>query len=135
MENVIAPPKQKLPSAGNKKTTAINSPTSAASPKSDDKLERPPNTDEQAIENGSLYSKNDDDLAKSAPNSPFASSAIGSPSGDSADSNFRKTNNEDRSMHVQETTQERRRYGFTFYASVSMYWLVAYLTPKLVRYP
>ncbi|CAJ1971646.1 unnamed protein product [Sphenostylis stenocarpa] len=126
VQNTIAPPKQKLPSAVNTKdvnakdvsnevvnTEAVNikavntdSPTFAASPKSDDKSEKPQTTNEQGVGNGSVYNKSEDGSAKSAPNSPFAGSAIGSPHGDFADSDFRKTAGEDSSPRDQDPIQE-----------------------------
>ncbi|KAG2390619.1 hypothetical protein LR48_Vigan338s001400 [Vigna angularis] len=129
VQNTIAPPKQKLPSAVNTKavntkavnteaantkavnTEAVNtdSPTFAASPRSDDKSEKPQTTNEQ-VGNGSVYNKSEDGSAKSAPSSPFASSAIGSPHGDFADSDFRKTTGEDSSPRdhtIQESQSDR----------------------------
>ena len=121
VQNIIAPPKQKLLSAVNTKalntealnTEAVNtdSPTFAASPKSDDKSKKPQTTNEQGVGNGSVYNKSEDGSVKSAPNSPFASSAIGSPHGD-FDSNIRKTAGEDSSPRDQDTIQETQRYGF-----------------------
>ncbi|KAG4952754.1 hypothetical protein GYH30_038582 [Glycine max] len=125
VQNIIVPPKQKLPSAVNTKavnveavnteavnveavnTEAVNtdSPTFAASPKSDDKSEKPRTTNEQGVGNGSVYNKSEDGSVKSAPNSPFASSAIGSPHGD-FDSDIRKTAGEDSSLRDQDTIQE-----------------------------
>ncbi|KHN29882.1 epidermal growth factor receptor substrate 15-like 1 [Glycine soja] len=115
VQNIIAPPKQKLLSAVNTKalntealnTEAVNtdSPTFAASPKSDDKSKKPQTTNEQGVGNGSVYNKSEDGSVKSAPNSPFASSAIGSPHGD-FDSNIRKTAGEDSSPRDQDTIQE-----------------------------
>ncbi|RDX72134.1 hypothetical protein CR513_48424, partial [Mucuna pruriens] len=111
VQNIIAPPKQKLPSAVNTKAVnteavTIDSPTFAASPTSDDKSEKPQTTNEQGVDNGSVYNKSEDGSAKSAPNSPFASSAIGSPHGDFADSDIRKTAGEDSSPRDQDTIQE-----------------------------
>ncbi|KAJ1415631.1 EH domain [Sesbania bispinosa] len=133
VQNIIAPPKQKLPSAVNKKdldtssptfvaspksddkseklqTTENNkaldtdSPTFAASPKSDDKSEKPQTTNEKGVGNGSV--KSEDGSAKSAPNSPFASSAIGSPHRDFADSDIRKIAGEDSSPRDQDFIKE-----------------------------
>lgn len=111
VQNIIAPPKQKLPSAVNTKamdtkTMNTDSPTFAASPKSDDKSEKPQTTDEQGVGNGPVHNKSEDDSAKSAPNSPFASSAVGSPHRDFADSDISKTAGEDSSPHDQETLHE-----------------------------
>lgn len=127
VQNIIAPPKQKLPSSANKEavnteaankeavnTETINtdSPTFAASPKNDDKSEKPQTTNEQGVENGSIHNKTEDESAKSAPNSPFASSAIGSPHGDFADSDIRKTAVEDSSPRDQDTIHETQSdYG------------------------
>jgi len=129
VQNTIAPPKQKLTSAVNTKavntepvnTEAVNtdSPTFAASPKSDDKSEKPQTTtNEQGIGNGSAYDKIEDGSVKSAPNSPFAGSAIGSPHGDFADSDFRKTAGEDSSPR-DHTIQETQRLVFKIFTPVS----------------
>ncbi|QCE01905.1 epidermal growth factor receptor substrate 15 [Vigna unguiculata] len=124
VQNTIAPPKQKLPKAVNTEaanteaantkavnTEAVNidSPTFAASPRSDDKSEKPQTTNEQ-VGNGSVYNKSEDGSAKSAPSSPFAGSAIGSPHGDFSDSDFRKTTGEDSSPRdhtIQEPQSDR----------------------------
>jgi len=129
VQNTIAPPKQKLPSAVNTKAVntetvnkeAVNpdSPAFAASPKSDDKSEKPQTTtNEQGIGNGSVYNKSEDGSAKSAPNSPFAGSAIGSPQGDFADSDFRKTAGEDSSPR-DHNIQETQRLVFKIFTLVS----------------
>ncbi|KAK7371780.1 hypothetical protein VNO80_05145 [Phaseolus coccineus] len=128
VQNTMAPPKQKLPSAVNTKavnTEAVNtdSPAFAASPKSDDKSEKPQTTtNEQGIGNGSVYNKSEDGSAKSAPNSPFAGSAIGSPHGDFADSDFRKTAGEDsspRDHNIQETQSDRGGVKSVFFGDKS----------------
>ncbi|KAI4297877.1 hypothetical protein L6164_037738 [Bauhinia variegata] len=105
VQNILAPPKEKLPLTSNRKA-AIDSPTSAASHKSDDKSEKPQNTDEQAVENGSAYNKSEDESTKNAPNSPFERSATKSHSRDFAESNVGKTTNENSSPHDHEITQE-----------------------------
>ncbi|XP_027329528.1 epidermal growth factor receptor substrate 15-like 1 isoform X2 [Abrus precatorius] len=106
VQNIIVPPKQKLPSAANTKTMDIDSPTFAASPKSDDRSENPQTANEQGVDNGTVHNKSEDGSAKSAPNSPFASSAIGSPHRDFADSDIRKIVGEDSSPRDQDTIQE-----------------------------
>lgn len=109
VQNIIAPPKQKLPSAVNRKASNLDSPTSAASPKNDEKSEKPQTTDEQEVSNGSVDNKSEDGSAKSAPNSPFARSAIASPHRDFADSDIRKTVSEDSSPRNHDTAQEIQR--------------------------
>ncbi|CAL5190902.1 unnamed protein product [Lathyrus oleraceus] len=107
VQNTIAPPKQKLPKAVNTKALDIESPKLAASPKSDDdKSEKPQTTNEQGVDNGSPFNKSDDGSAKSAPNSPFASSTIGSPHRDFVDSDIRKNSGEDSSPRNQDAVQE-----------------------------
>ncbi|KAK7386082.1 hypothetical protein VNO78_32171 [Psophocarpus tetragonolobus] len=111
VQNIIAPPKHKLASAVsteavNTEAVSTDSPTFAASPKSGDKSEKPQTTNEQGVGNGSVYNKSEDGSVKSAPNSPFASSAIGSPHGDFADSDIRKTAGEDSSPRDRDTIQE-----------------------------
>ncbi|WJX65149.1 hypothetical protein P8452_49841 [Trifolium repens] len=129
VQNTIAPPKQKLPKAvntkaldidspkfvaspnsddkaGNTKALDIDSPKFVASPKSDDKSEKPQTTNEQEVGNGSVSNKSDNGSAKSAPNSPFASSTIGSPHRDFVDSDIRKTSGEDNSPRNQYAAQE-----------------------------
>lgn len=106
VQNTIAPPKQKQPKAVNAKALDVDSPKFVASPKSDDKSEKPQTTNEQGVGNGSVYNKSDDGSAKSAPNSPFASSTIGSPHRDFVDSDIRKTSGEDSSPRNQDDAQE-----------------------------
>ncbi|XP_004491645.1 uncharacterized protein [Cicer arietinum] len=106
VQNTIAPPKQKLPKAVKTKSLDVDSPKFVASPKSDDKSEKPQTTNEQGVGNGSVYNKSDDGSAKSAPNSPFASSTIGSPHRDFVDSDIRKTAGEDSSPRDQDATQD-----------------------------
>lgn len=112
VQNTIAPPKQKLPKAVKTKSLDVDSPKFVASPKSDDKSEKPQTTNEQGVGNGSVYNKSDDGSAKSAPNSPFASSTIGSPHRDFVDSDIRKTAGEDSSPRDQDATQDIQRYVF-----------------------
>lgn len=112
MQNILAPPKQKLVRDVDKKASTVDSQTSATSPKSDDKSEKLQTADEQAVENGSVRSKGEEESAVSAPNSPFARSAVGSPTLDSAGSDFGKIIGEDNSPRNQETIQETHRYGF-----------------------
>ena len=102
----------------NGKDSEIDSTTIAASPKSDDKSEKPQLAGEQEVGNGSIHNKSEDGSAKSAPNSPFARSSIGSPHGDFPDSDIGKTAagedrspREDRSPHGQDSLQETQRYG------------------------
>ena len=112
VQSTIVPPKQKQPKAVNTKALDIDSPKFVASPESDDKSEKPQTTNEQGVGNRSVFSKSDDGSAKSAPNSPFASSTIGRPHRDFVDSDIRKTFNEDSSPCNQVDTQETQRYGF-----------------------
>lgn len=121
VQNIIAPPKQKLPAAVNTKALDADSPKSVTSPKSDDKSEKPKSddksekpqtTNEHGVGNGSVYNKSEDGSVKSAPNSPFASSAVGSPHRDFVDSEVRKTSDEDISPGDQDAMQDTQRYGF-----------------------
>ncbi|TQE13900.1 hypothetical protein C1H46_000531 [Malus baccata] len=80
VSNVLAPPKQKSSSVQKEKAPPVESPTTASSPKVDVKSKKPQSTDAKVVENGVAYDKNEDESAKSAPNSPFASSTVGSPS-------------------------------------------------------
>lgn len=105
VQNVIAPPKQKSKSVQKEKGAAVDSQKVAPAPDADTKEgtkeggsepdpdtkgEKPPSMDETAVENGSTHdNKSEGESAKSAPNSPFASSVIGSPK-ESMDSNFGK---------------------------------------------
>lgn len=106
VQNIIAPPKQKLPATVNTKALDTDSPKSVTSPKSDDKLEKPQTTNEHGVGNGSVYNKSEDGSVKSAPNSPFASSAVGSPHRDFVDNEVRKTSEEDISPGDQDAMQE-----------------------------
>ncbi|TQE13898.1 hypothetical protein C1H46_000529 [Malus baccata] len=56
----------------------------------------------EVVENGAAYDKNEDESAKSASNSPFASSTVGSPSREFSDSNYGygKTTDADASPHI-----------------------------------
>ncbi|KAJ7962446.1 Calcium-binding EF hand-like protein [Quillaja saponaria] len=116
IQNVLAPPKQKLSSARKEKASVVETPTSAASPKADDESEKPQTKasivesptfaaspkayhasekrktkDQMAVENGSANNKSKDGSVQSASNSPFARSAVGSPSREFPDSYFGKT--------------------------------------------
>ncbi|XP_050145654.1 uncharacterized protein LOC126621284 isoform X6 [Malus sylvestris] len=64
---------------------------------------RPQSTDAKVVENGAAYDKNEDESAKSAPNSPFASSTVGSPSREFSDSNYGKTTDADASPRNKES--------------------------------
>lgn len=113
MQNVIAPPKQKSKLVQKDKGSAIDSQKvtpapdavtkeGGSTPDADTKGEKPP-MDETAIENGSTHdNKSEDGSVKSAPNSPFASSVIGSPK-EYMDSNFGKTAGFDASPRDKDT--------------------------------
>lgn len=101
----------------------VESPTAAASPngdvksvdtrtvdKSDDHTVH--KSDDRIVENGSAYNKSEES-AKSAPNSPFASSALGSPSREFHDPNSGKSIFADTSPRNKET----QRYFFSSCAS------------------
>ncbi|MED6121829.1 hypothetical protein PIB30_033752 [Stylosanthes scabra] len=90
VQNVIAPPKQKLPPAVKPKDSETDSPKVTASPKSDNESEKPQTTDEQD-DNESVHKKSEDASAKSAPNNLFATSSIGSPKRAFSDSDIGKT--------------------------------------------
>lgn len=102
MQNIIAPPKQKSMTSQNEEYSTIESPTANASPGVDVKSDKAESMDERVVENGSAHNKSED-LGKSAPNSPIASSAIGSPTGDFSDSYFGKTIGSDASPRDKET--------------------------------
>lgn len=70
--------------------SVVESPKAATSPDLDAKSDKPDSVDGRVIENGTAHNKSED-LAKSAPNSPIGSSAVGSPSGEFSDSNFGKS--------------------------------------------
>ncbi|RXH97806.1 hypothetical protein DVH24_010131 [Malus domestica] len=97
VSNVLAPPKQKSSSVQKEKAPPVESPTTASSPEVDVKSEKPQSTDAKVVENGAAYDKNEDESAKSASNSPFASSTVGSPSREFSDSNYGKTTDADAS--------------------------------------
>ncbi|XP_054787536.1 uncharacterized protein LOC129293548 isoform X1 [Prosopis cineraria] len=104
VENILAPPKQKMESAVGSKAAVVDNQTSAATAESDDKSDKLHTAEDHAIENGSAHSKGEDESAVSAPNSPFARSAIGSPTRDSEEFNVGK-NNEHNSSLDQENIQ------------------------------
>ncbi|XP_015971900.1 uncharacterized protein LOC107495307 [Arachis duranensis] len=107
VQNIIAPPKQKLPSSVKQKDSEIDSPKVTGSPKSDNESEKPQTTDEQEVDNESVHKKSEDRSAKSAPNTPFATSFIGSPQRAFSDSDIGKTAaGEDRSLRDQDSIQE-----------------------------
>ncbi|XP_015893014.2 actin cytoskeleton-regulatory complex protein PAN1 [Ziziphus jujuba] len=131
VQNVIAPPKQKSMLPQNEEAPPVGSPTTAALPNADVKSDDPhkvdsssPNADvksddvhkadERVVENGSAYNKNEEDNVKSAPNSPFARSAIASPSKEFVDSNFEKSVGTDASPRNKETNSERGDTGSLF---------------------
>lgn len=91
VKNVLAPPKQKSSSAKIEKASTAESPTAASKPEVDVESEKTQSTEERVVENGAAYDKNEDESGKSVPNSPLASSTVGSPSGEFSDSNFGKT--------------------------------------------
>lgn len=125
MQNVIAPPKQKTKLVQKEKGSAIDSQKvtpardadtkeGGSAPDVDTKGEKSPSMDETAVENGSAHdNKSEDGSAKSAPNSPFASSIIGSPK-DYTDSNFGKAGfdasprDKDALRYCQQSFSERR---------------------------
>ncbi|CAN6587163.1 unnamed protein product [Malus baccata var. baccata] len=107
VSNVLAPPKQKSSSVQKEKAPPVESPTTASSPEVDVKSEKPQSTDAKVVENGAAYDKNEDESAKSASNSPFASSTVGSPSREFSDSNYGKTTDADASPH----NKESQRYS------------------------
>ncbi|KAM1458032.1 hypothetical protein ACFX13_035997 [Malus domestica] len=78
VSNVLAHPIQKSSSVQKEKAPPVESPTTASSPKVDVKSEKPQSTDAKVVENGAAYDKNEDESAKIAPNSLFASSTVGS---------------------------------------------------------
>lgn len=100
--NVLAPPKQKSSPAQKEKAPTVESPTAASSPQVNENSEKPQSADGRVVENGAAYDKNENDSAKSAPNSPFASSTVGSPSREFSDSNFGKTTGADASPREKE---------------------------------
>ncbi|KAK4284920.1 hypothetical protein QN277_001688 [Acacia crassicarpa] len=102
VENTLAPPKQKMASSVNRKAAVVANQISAASAESDDKSDKLPTAEDQAVENGSTHSKGEDESAVSAPNSPFARSAIGSPTRESEEFNVGKNNGEHDSSLDQE---------------------------------
>ncbi|KAL5562330.1 hypothetical protein UlMin_032077 [Ulmus minor] len=89
VQNVVAPPKQKSTLTQYTESYTAESPTAVSSPKVDTKPDTPRSVDERIVENGSAHEKSED-FTKSDPNSPIASSAIGSPSGLFTDSLFGK---------------------------------------------
>lgn len=91
VKNVLATPKQKSSSAKIEKASTAESPTAASKPEVDVESEKTQSTEERVVENGEAYDKNEDESGKSVPNSPLASSTVGSPSGEFSDSNFGKT--------------------------------------------
>ena len=91
VQNVLAPPRQKPSSAKKEKASTAESPAAASQPKGDIQSEKPQSTDGRVVENGAAYDKNEDESGKSVPNSPLASSTVGSPSREFSNSNFGKT--------------------------------------------
>ncbi|XP_050363615.1 uncharacterized protein LOC126782417 [Argentina anserina] len=91
VQNVLAPPRQNSSSTKKDKASKTESPTAASQKKVDDESEKPQSTDENVVENGAAYDKNENGSGKSVPNSPLARSTVGSPSRDFPDSNFGKT--------------------------------------------
>ncbi|CAN6544824.1 unnamed protein product [Malus baccata var. baccata] len=102
----LAPPKQKSSSVQKEKAPPVESPTTASSPEVDVKSEKPQSTDAKVVENEAAYDKNEDESAKSASNSPFASSTVGSPSREFSDSNYGKTTDADASPCNKESQSE-----------------------------
>ncbi|CAL9022999.1 unnamed protein product [Prunus brigantina] len=112
--NVLAPPKQKSSPAQKEKAPTVESPTAASSPKVNENSEKPQSADGRVVENGAAYDKNENDSAKSAPNSPFASSTVGSPSREFSDSNFGKTTGADASPREKEFQSDHGGPGSVF---------------------
>lgn len=115
----MAPPKQKSKLDQNEEAPTVESPTAVSTPNGDvksvdphtvnksddhifDKSDDPHNVNERIVENGSAYNKSEES-AKSAPNSPFSSSAVGSPSREFQDSNRGKSIFADTSPRNKET--------------------------------
>ncbi|KAE8008895.1 hypothetical protein FH972_005365 [Carpinus fangiana] len=113
VQNIIAPPKEKLKSVRNEKASTAESPTAASSPKADTKLEKPQIMDEHAVENGSAYIKGEDDSAKSAPSSPAMRSVIESPR-EFPDSNFDKAIGSDASPRDKDYQSDHGGTGSMF---------------------
>ncbi|XP_034226996.1 epidermal growth factor receptor substrate 15-like 1 isoform X1 [Prunus dulcis] len=112
--NVLAPPKQKSSPAQKEKAPTVESPTAASSPQVNENSEKPQSADGRVVENGAAYDKNENDSAKSAPNSPFASSTVGSPSREFSDSNFGKTTGADASPREKEFQSDHGGPGSVF---------------------
>lgn len=89
----------------NKEAPTVESTTTASSPNADVKSDDLHNADERVVENGSAYDKSEEDNVKSAPNSPFAGSAIGSPSREFVNSNFEKNIGTETSPRNKETNR------------------------------
>ncbi|KAF3434871.1 hypothetical protein FNV43_RR21958 [Rhamnella rubrinervis] len=123
VQNVLAPPKQKSKLVQNEEASTVESSTAVSTPNGDvksvdphtlnksddhivDKSDDPHNVDDRIVENGSAYTKSEEELAKSAPNSPFASSTIGSPSREFQDSNRGKSIAADTSPRNKETQSD-----------------------------
>ena len=90
-----------------RKAPPVESPA-ASSPKVDVKSEKPQSADDKVAENGAAYDKNEEESAKSAPNSPFTSSTVGSPSREFSDSNYGRTTGTEASPR----DKESQRYSF-----------------------
>ncbi|PQQ06332.1 epidermal growth factor receptor substrate 15 [Prunus yedoensis var. nudiflora] len=94
--NVLAPPKQKSSPAQKEKAPTVESPTAASSPKVNE------NSESLRVQ------------MKGAPNSPFASSTVGSPSREFSDSNFGKTTGADASPREKEFQSDHGGPGSVF---------------------
>ncbi|XP_062081529.1 uncharacterized protein LOC133787405 [Humulus lupulus] len=102
VQNTIAPTKQKSTLSQIKEASVVESPKAAALPDLDTKSDKQESVDEErVVENGSAH-YNNEDLAKSAPNSPIGSSVVGSPSGEFSD--FGKTFGSEASPRDKETS-------------------------------
>ena len=124
MQNVIAPPKQKSKSESVQKEQGsaidsqkvtpapdVDTKDGDSTPDADSKEEKPPSMDEKAVENGSVHdNKSEDGSARSAPNSPFASSVIESPK-EHRDSNFGKAAGFDASPRDKDTQYRDSNLG------------------------
>ncbi|KAG7022768.1 hypothetical protein SDJN02_16504 [Cucurbita argyrosperma subsp. argyrosperma] len=124
VQNVIAPPKQKSKSESVQKEQGsaidsqkvtpapdVDTKDGGSTPDADSKGEKPPSMDEKAVENGSVHdNKSEDGSARSAPNSPFASSVIESPK-EHRDSNFGKAAGFDASPRDKDTQYRDSNLG------------------------
>ncbi|XP_048421632.1 uncharacterized protein LOC103941161 isoform X2 [Pyrus x bretschneideri] len=97
---------KKSSSVQNERAPPLESPITASSPKDDFKSEKPQSAEAKVFENGA--DKNEDESAKSALNSPFASCTVGSPSREFSDSNYGMTTDADTSPRNKESQSDDR---------------------------